>query len=150
MSPQGTCPFTHPRSLFQDLATTRAADGLPYAEAFGARVVSRYDEIVAALPVPGTVSSFATVPEMPSPVPGDVRRPGAVPRHAARPGRPGPRPAAGCQPSPAHRQGRRDSGTAVAGPVVFSGVQRDGARTTGPAGACGREGFLRRSQVGSG
>src|SRR3954453_19297615 len=61
MSPQGTCPFTHPRSLFQDLATARAADGLPYAEAFGARVVSRYDEIVAALHGPGTFSSFATV-----------------------------------------------------------------------------------------
>src|SRR3954452_17910370 len=67
MSPQGTCPFTHPRSLFQDLATTRAADGLPYAEAFGARVVSRYDEIVKALHDPGTFSSVATVPEMPSP-----------------------------------------------------------------------------------
>src|SRR4051794_37458581 len=67
MSPQGTCPFTSPRSLFQDLAATRAADGLPYAEAFGARVVSRYDEIVQALHDPGTFSSVATVPEMPSP-----------------------------------------------------------------------------------
>src|SRR3954469_9957042 len=67
MSPQGTCPFTSPRSLFQDLAATRAADGLPYAEAFGARVVSRYDEIVEALHDPDTFSSFATVPEMPSP-----------------------------------------------------------------------------------
>src|SRR4051794_26176778 len=67
MSPQGTCPFTHPRSLFGDLAATRTADGLPFAEAFGARVVSRYDEIVEALHDPGTFSSVATVPEMPSP-----------------------------------------------------------------------------------
>ncbi len=67
MSPQRTCPFSSPRSLFQDLATTRAADGLPHSEAFGARVVSRYDDVVQALHDPDTYSSFATVPEMPSP-----------------------------------------------------------------------------------
>ncbi|NYJ06107.1 cytochrome P450/oxidoreductase [Petropleomorpha daqingensis] len=61
------CPFTDPQHLFDDLAATRAADGLPYSEAFDARVVSRYDEIVAALHDPGTFSSIPTVPEMPSP-----------------------------------------------------------------------------------
>src|SRR5215213_10156637 len=67
MSPQGTCPFTDPRALFDDLAAARATDGLPYAEPFGARMVSRYDEIVQALHDPDTFSSVATVPEMPSP-----------------------------------------------------------------------------------
>src|SRR5438128_1512319 len=67
MSTQRICTLTHPPALLHDLATAIAADGLPYAEAFGARVVSRYDEIVQALHDPGTFSSVATVPEMPSP-----------------------------------------------------------------------------------
>jgi cytochrome P450/ferredoxin-NADP reductase len=66
-SAAGGCPFTDPQHLFADLAATRAADGLPYSEAFDARVVSRYDEIVAALHDPETFSSTPTVPEMPSP-----------------------------------------------------------------------------------
>ncbi len=45
----------------------RAADGLPYSEVFEARVVSRYDDIIAALHDPDTFSSRATVPELPSP-----------------------------------------------------------------------------------
>jgi cytochrome P450/ferredoxin-NADP reductase len=61
------CPFTDPRHLFDDFAATRAAGGLPYSEVFDARVVSRYDEIVAALHDPDTFSSTPTVPEMPSP-----------------------------------------------------------------------------------
>jgi hypothetical protein len=63
----GGCPFTRPERLFQDLAATRAAGGLPYAETFEARVVSRYDDIVQALHDPDTYSSAPTVPEMPSP-----------------------------------------------------------------------------------
>src|SRR3954465_6182764 len=66
-SAAGGCPFTDPQHLFQDLAATRAADDLPYSEVFDARVVSRYDEIVAALHDPDTFSSTPTVPEMPSP-----------------------------------------------------------------------------------
>jgi len=61
------CPFTDPQRLFDDLAATRAAAGLPYSEAFGARVVSRYDDIVVALHDPVTFSSAPTVPEPPSP-----------------------------------------------------------------------------------
>ena len=61
------CPFTDPQRLFDDLAAVRAADGLPYSEAFDARVVSRYDDIVAALHDPATFSSAPTVPELPSP-----------------------------------------------------------------------------------
>jgi hypothetical protein len=46
---------------------TRAELGLPYAETFEARVVSRYDDIVQALHDPDTYSSAPTVPEMPPP-----------------------------------------------------------------------------------
>ena len=46
---------------------TRAEGGLPYAEPFEARVVSRYDDIVQALHDPQTYSSAPTVPEMPAP-----------------------------------------------------------------------------------
>ena len=88
MSPQGTCPFTHPRSLFQDLRPLERADGLPYAEAFGARVVSRYDEIVAGAARPGHLLLVRHGAGDAVPVPRDVRRPGAGPRHAARPGQP--------------------------------------------------------------
>jgi cytochrome P450/ferredoxin-NADP reductase len=63
----GGCPFSDPERLFQDLAVTRAEPGLPYAEPFEARVVSRYDDIVQALHDPETYSSAPTVPEMPSP-----------------------------------------------------------------------------------
>jgi cytochrome P450/ferredoxin-NADP reductase len=65
--PERTCPFSDPRSLHQDLATARAAGGLPYSEALEARVVSRYDDLVRALHDPETFSSTATVPEMPPP-----------------------------------------------------------------------------------
>src|SRR4051794_21745222 len=61
------CPFTDPRRLFDDLAAARAADGLPYSEAFDARVVGRYDDIVVALHDPTTFSSAPTVPELPPP-----------------------------------------------------------------------------------
>jgi cytochrome P450/ferredoxin-NADP reductase len=61
------CPFTDPEHLFDDLAATRAAEGLPYSEVFDARVVSRYDDIVAALHDPATFSSTPTVPDLPSP-----------------------------------------------------------------------------------
>src|SRR4051812_43551406 len=61
------CPFTDPQHLFEDLAATRAAEGLPYAEALDARMVSRYDDLVAALHDPVTFSSAPTVPDMPSP-----------------------------------------------------------------------------------
>jgi cytochrome P450 len=68
-SPSATsgCPFTDPQQLFEDLAIVRAADGLPYSEVFGARVVSRYDDIVASLHDLDTFSSTPTVPELPSP-----------------------------------------------------------------------------------
>src|SRR3954465_12086662 len=66
-SAAGGCPFTDPQHLFADLAATRAADGLPYSEVFDARVVSRSDDIVAALHDPETFSATPTVPEMPSP-----------------------------------------------------------------------------------
>jgi cytochrome P450/ferredoxin-NADP reductase len=67
MPTPGACPFSNPRTLFADLATARATAGLPHAEALGARVVSRYDDIVQALHDPQTFSSVATVPEVPSP-----------------------------------------------------------------------------------
>jgi cytochrome P450 len=63
----GGCPFCDPERLFQDLAATRAGSGLPYAEPFEARVVSRYDDIVQALHDPQTYPSAPTVPEMPAP-----------------------------------------------------------------------------------
>jgi hypothetical protein len=63
----GGCPFTDPDRLFQDLAVTRAAGGLPYAEPFEARMVSRYDDIVQARHDPDTYCSAPTVPEMPAP-----------------------------------------------------------------------------------
>src|SRR3954451_7338681 len=63
----GGCPFTDPQYLFDDFAATRATDGLPWSGALAARVVSRYDDIVAALHDPDTFSSAATVPELPSP-----------------------------------------------------------------------------------
>jgi cytochrome P450/ferredoxin-NADP reductase len=66
-TPEGTCPFSDPRSLHQDLAAARAAGGLPYSEALEARVVSRYDDLVRALHDPETFSSTATVPDMPPP-----------------------------------------------------------------------------------
>jgi cytochrome P450/ferredoxin-NADP reductase len=63
----GSCPFTDPQRLFQDLAATRGEGGLPYSETFQARVVSHYDDIVEALHDPETYSSAPTVPDMPAP-----------------------------------------------------------------------------------
>lgn len=60
------CPFTDPERLFQDLAATRADGGLPYAEPFEARVVSRYDDIVQALHDPDTYSSRPSLVSSPA------------------------------------------------------------------------------------
>src|SRR4051794_41611653 len=89
-SAAGGCPFTDPQHLFADLAATRAADGLPYSEVFDARVVSRYDDIVAALHDPETFSSTPTVPEMPSPWRGRVVGPVASRGTLLRPRNPHP------------------------------------------------------------
>ncbi|GIH64499.1 hypothetical protein [Microbispora siamensis] len=53
--------------MFADLAVARTAGGLPWSDTFEARVVGRYDDIVAALHDPETFSSAPTVPEFPSP-----------------------------------------------------------------------------------
>ena len=66
-APEGTCPFADPRLLHQDLAAARASGDLPWSDVLEARVVSRYDDLVRALHDPGTFSSTATVPEMPTP-----------------------------------------------------------------------------------
>lgn len=55
------CPFTGPRRLFQDLAEARDSGSFPRAERFDALVVSRYDDVVAALHDPTTFSSSITV-----------------------------------------------------------------------------------------
>src|SRR4051812_50042343 len=86
------CPFTDPQHLFEDLAATRAADGLPYAEALGARMVSRYDDLVAALHDPVTFSSAPTVPDMPSPWRERFERRGPAPGTPLGPGNPPPEP----------------------------------------------------------
>ena len=64
----GGCPFFRdPERIFHDLAAVRGAGGLPYSEVYEARMVTAYDDIVAALHDPATFSSAPTVPEMPSP-----------------------------------------------------------------------------------
>jgi hypothetical protein len=85
----GSCPFTDPQRLFQDLAATRGEGGLPYSETFQARVVSHYDDIVEALHDPADLLVGTHRARHARAVAGAVRRPGAVPRHAARPGQPG-------------------------------------------------------------
>ena len=61
------CPFTDPHRLFADLADARATGGLPRSEALGARVVTRYADVVTALHDPTTFSSRPTVPDIPPP-----------------------------------------------------------------------------------
>ena len=64
----GGCPFFHdPERIFEDLAAVRADDGLPYSDVFEARMVTRYDDVVAALHDPVTFSSEVTVGRPPSP-----------------------------------------------------------------------------------
>src|SRR3954447_9498816 len=63
----GRCPFADPHALFADLATIRAEPGLPWSETFQRYVVTRYDDVVAALHQPHVFSSAPTVPTMPSP-----------------------------------------------------------------------------------
>jgi cytochrome P450 len=62
-------PFTEPQRLLDDLAESRTAPGLPWSEALGAYVVTRYDDVVAALHDSRTFSSRPTVPDLPSPWP---------------------------------------------------------------------------------
>ncbi|MEP6842139.1 MAG: cytochrome P450 [Pseudolysinimonas sp.] len=64
---QGGCPFIDPERLFADLAQARSLPGLQFADPLGARVVTRYSEIVEALHDAETFSSTATVPELPEP-----------------------------------------------------------------------------------
>src|SRR3954465_8976243 len=73
----GRCPFSDPPSLFADLAAARAEPGLPWSEALGRFVVTRYDDVVTALHQPDVFSSAPPVPELPSPWRGEVR--GRVP-----------------------------------------------------------------------
>ncbi len=61
------CPFLDPERIFTDLAAARASEGFPHSETYGARVVARYDDIVAALHDPDTFSSEPTVGNVPSP-----------------------------------------------------------------------------------
>lgn len=62
------CPFSDPERLFADLDATRREGGAPPAETFGgARVFTRYDDIVAALHDPGTFSSQPAVGTVPPP-----------------------------------------------------------------------------------
>jgi cytochrome P450/ferredoxin-NADP reductase len=62
------CPFTDPERLFTDLAEERRVGNAPHVEVFGgARVFTRYDDIVTALHDPATFSSLPTVGTVPSP-----------------------------------------------------------------------------------
>lgn len=61
------CPFLDPERIFTDLAAARASAEFPHSETFGAQVVARYDDIVAALHDPDTFSSEPTVGDVPSP-----------------------------------------------------------------------------------
>lgn len=62
------CPFTDPERLFVDLAEARCSGRAPHTEVFGgARVFTRYDDIVTALHDPATFSSLPTVGTVPSP-----------------------------------------------------------------------------------
>jgi cytochrome P450/ferredoxin-NADP reductase len=66
-SPTG-CPFlTDPARIFDDLAAVRTSGDLPWSDALGTRVVTRYDDIVEALHDPGRFSSRPTVPDLPLP-----------------------------------------------------------------------------------
>jgi len=77
--PAGCPAFHDPERLFADLAEVRAAPGLPFSDAYGARMVTRYDDIVQALHDPAIFSSTATVPDLPSPW--KERFAGVVPTH---------------------------------------------------------------------
>lgn len=61
------CPFSNPAALFADLEAAQRVSGFTYSEMFQARMVTRYDDIVAALHDPDTFSSNPTVPTMPAP-----------------------------------------------------------------------------------
>jgi len=65
--PAGCPAFHDPERIFTDLAAVRAEPGLPYSDAFGARVVTRYEDIVQALHDVETFSSEPVVPQLPSP-----------------------------------------------------------------------------------
>jgi cytochrome P450/ferredoxin-NADP reductase len=67
MIPAGCPAFRDPELIFADLAAARAEPGIPFSDAFGARMVTRYDDIVQALHDPATFSSEPVVPTMPSP-----------------------------------------------------------------------------------
>lgn len=61
-----TCPFSNPSQVFEDLADAREAPGLTWSAQMNRWVVSRHDDIVAALHDPITFSSQPTVPDMPA------------------------------------------------------------------------------------
>ncbi|KAH6661818.1 cytochrome P450 [Plectosphaerella plurivora] len=63
-----TCPFSNPRGLFQDLATSRGYPGFEYSESLGGHVISRYEDIISVLDRPDVFSSRPTVPDFPPPV----------------------------------------------------------------------------------
>jgi cytochrome P450/ferredoxin-NADP reductase len=65
--PAGCPAFQDPERIFADLAAVRAEPGIPFSDAFGARMVTRYDDIVRALHDPETFSSAPVVPPLPSP-----------------------------------------------------------------------------------
>ena len=108
--------------LFGDLAERSGrTTACPGADALGARVVTRYDDVVAALHQPGRVL-LAPDGARPAPaVAGEVRRPGARPRHADRARQPRPRPAP--------RGGQHLLHAAQAGPV--RAVDRGGGARAG-------------------
>lgn len=59
------CPFLNPHDVFRDLATARQIEGLVYADTFGMRLVTRYDDIVEVLHQPDTFSSHPAGAELP-------------------------------------------------------------------------------------
>lgn len=59
------CPFSDPARLWEDFAVAREANGPIWSEAMGRWVVSRYDDIKAALHDPATFSSEPVIPVHP-------------------------------------------------------------------------------------
>ncbi|KAM0562034.1 hypothetical protein ACHAPJ_002476 [Fusarium lateritium] len=60
-----TCPFSNPRNLFDDLASTREKPTIEYDDRLGGYVISRYDDIVSVLEKPSIFSSRPTVRDFP-------------------------------------------------------------------------------------